>query len=326
MKNEDTILNFLYCFDTNYNYQAFSSIISLLDCINVKINIYILHNDKTNLQIPEPIFKHKNLKKISIYQFRDSNYDFPNLTDNHVSEATYYRMFINNYLPKNLESIIYIDADMIFVRNPITKFQLELNNLIISKYVVAAKTEININNYKPEDIDRIRATIFSHKFWPFDRIPIQEKYFNAGLLIIDMNKWRESNIQNKLIKTMYKEYENILMWDQDVINCVINGKYHNLTNELNFLSTKLKKDSKLPYTLHYSGSNKPWKTNGAFEFAAKFYHLNFKKISNIEYHIEIDNKKNSLKSLFDNILNLNFFKTHKPIRYLLIFYKKLITR
>lgn len=326
MKIKDTKLNFLYCFDENYNYQAYSSIISLLDCIDENINIHILHNDVSKINFPEIILNHINLENISLYEFKDTEYDFPNLSNNHISVATYFRMFIDNYLPENLESIIYIDSDMICARNPKIKFRKELSNLIKSEYTLAAKTEINLNSYSAKELIRLKNKSYFKNFWPFDRLPVNEKYFNAGFLIINLEKWRERNVQKKLIETMEVEYENIFMWDQDILNCVINGKYLELKGELNFNASKFNKLSELPYIFHYSGSNKPWKTNGAFELSSKFYHQNYEKISNIKYHIETNNKKNSLKNLLIGMYKLSFFKISNPLRYLIIFYKTFTSR
>ena len=39
------MLNILYCFDENYNKQAGSSISSLADNVDEKINIFIVHED-----------------------------------------------------------------------------------------------------------------------------------------------------------------------------------------------------------------------------------------------------------------------------------------
>ena len=39
-------LNFLYCFDENYNFQALTSMISLLDSVDEEINIYVIHTFK----------------------------------------------------------------------------------------------------------------------------------------------------------------------------------------------------------------------------------------------------------------------------------------
>ena len=93
-------MNFIYCFDTNYNSQAFTSIISLLDCVDKKIDIFIIHNDENfDKKIPKKINNHRNLNSYIFIVFRNRIL-LPNIPNTHVSEATYYRLFLENYLPK----------------------------------------------------------------------------------------------------------------------------------------------------------------------------------------------------------------------------------
>ena len=53
--------NINFCFDTNYNLQAFASMISILIVIQ-EMNIYVIHNENNfELQVPDKILNHKNL-------------------------------------------------------------------------------------------------------------------------------------------------------------------------------------------------------------------------------------------------------------------------
>ena len=71
-------MNFLYCFDENYNKQAFTSIISLLDNVHEKINIFVIHNKKLiNNEIPNKVLNHQNLNMINLYEFNNREYFFP---------------------------------------------------------------------------------------------------------------------------------------------------------------------------------------------------------------------------------------------------------
>ena len=114
----DNFLNFLYCFDKNYNKQAFSSMISILDNISEKINFYVIHNEEFNIEnIPNSIKNHKNLNQITFFMFKDYDYYFPNIKDVHISLATYFRLFIRNYLPNNLENIIFRPGHYLYQRS-----------------------------------------------------------------------------------------------------------------------------------------------------------------------------------------------------------------
>ena len=59
----------------------------------------------------------------------------------HISEATYYRL-LNEYLPNDLDYIIYVDADIICYRDPIPLIKEEIKKLSKSKYIISARTEV----------------------------------------------------------------------------------------------------------------------------------------------------------------------------------------
>ena len=147
--------------------------ISLLDAVSENINIHILHNDLETLKnIPSKITDHTNLSKLSKHEFKDTNLNFPNLETSHVSQATYYRLFISEYIKVESASIVYIDADMICISDPITSIQKTISELQKSGLLVAAKTEIEKKLTK-EELEAYMKKEFFKRYWPFDRLPIE---------------------------------------------------------------------------------------------------------------------------------------------------------
>ena len=72
--------NILYCLDENYNKQAFTSIVSLLDNVSEKINIFIIHkNPDTFKNLPSEIQYHNKLNLLNIIKFNSEGKFFPNL-------------------------------------------------------------------------------------------------------------------------------------------------------------------------------------------------------------------------------------------------------
>ena len=59
-------------------------------------------NKTTILQIvPKIIINHKNLNSFNVFPF-DRSFDFfPNVEKSHISEATYYRLFLEDYIKKD---------------------------------------------------------------------------------------------------------------------------------------------------------------------------------------------------------------------------------
>lgn len=303
-------LNFLYCFDENYNKQAFASMISYLDKVSESINIFVIHNtDKFLDQIPDIIKNHKKLNKIVNYKFNEQGYFFPNLKNNHISEATYYRLFIENYLDRSLKNVFYVDPDTICVSDPISSLKKRFQDLINSEYIISARTEIlksEINNYE--------TFYINDPVIPFKRLGIDNYYFNAGVILIDYQKWLNSKLTIKLIDKLETLKDEIIAWDQDVLNSEINGKYIELSNKFNTYQTELNsKGISDILIIHYLGSKKPWTSRGALDLTSKYYHNNYLKFSGSAYHLLPTRKKNMIQDLFNLIFRFKFLKTEKPL-------------
>ena len=92
-------VNLLYCFDGNYDKQAFLSISSIVDNSDDIFEIYIIHkNPDTFMEYKDRLLNNENIKNINILKFKKDLSNYPQLRNKHVSEATYFRLFISEYL------------------------------------------------------------------------------------------------------------------------------------------------------------------------------------------------------------------------------------
>ena len=259
--------------------------------------LYILHDDKDALsELPKVISKHKNLKKLSIYKFNDRDYYFPNIEKVHISVATYFRLFIENYLPEKVDNIIYLDPDVVCLTNPVERIRYEIINLVKSEKVISARTEHRRGE---------------------KRIDVDSLYFNAGVMLIDLNKWRKQSIQEKLLINLEAYKETIYQWDQDVLNSLFNGDYIELPNEFNYKPDLIKKitQEKEIIFMHFAGSDKPWLTSGIFINGSDLYHQNYKKLGFGNYHITHKCKRQSVFDIFKGLIWLRIFKLDHPLSY-----------
>ena len=186
--------NFLYCFDSNYNVQATVSISTLLEKYDSEVNLYILHdNPRLFEKYKTKLKKYKNLNKIEIYKFEDTNYDFPNLNNSHVSYATYFRMFISNYLPQDMDFLIYLDADILCLSNPRFVLEEEINKL---------KNSDNVLTGLNEEVSTLHKQRLGLK---------NNRYFNAGLIIINYQKWSKPETIDNLLNIMTVSYTHLTL-------------------------------------------------------------------------------------------------------------------
>jgi lipopolysaccharide biosynthesis glycosyltransferase len=177
----------------------------------LKFNIHVLDAD-LNL-------KHK-LKLITFFfrvgfKFQFYKVDYSLIKNapisNHINLSTYNRIFLPSLLSKNINEVVYIDCDVIIIKNidPIL-------NCDITNYYVAAAEEIISDDDK-------RRLDFGN----------QESYFNAGILKVNLKKWREDEMQDKFIDFISSSLDKIKYWDQDVLNFCLKGNWKRLNQIYN---------------------------------------------------------------------------------------------
>jgi lipopolysaccharide biosynthesis glycosyltransferase len=193
---------------------------------------------------------------------------------NHVSIATYFRLFVASLLPECINKVIYLDCDII-VRNSLK----ELLDTDIDKYALAAVYQDDPNLINGDEYERLN-------------IPSKYGYFNAGVLLINLRYWREYEVESKLLNYIYSNYSNIRFHDQDTLNGVLFAQTLCLSCKWNVLSYFLKneifhftlsrcieyKDELIsgvgenPTVVHFVSRPKPWTWECVHPFKKDYYY------------------------------------------------------
>ena len=298
-------INILYCFDENYNLQALTSMISLLDETSEIVDIYIVHNNPESFTKLSKIIKsHKKVGKILITKFDKQNFTFPNVENSHVSEATYYRLFIEDLLPEQLDYVLYLDADIICYHDPSKEIQNVASSLLKSENTIASVRE-NFDDTEKNDINK-RLNIDA------------DKYFNAGAMFIDLKSWRKKSIMSASLEIINQKNKDLKFWDQDVLNVIFNNDLIEINNSFNYI-INIEKDTLIPEEtifLHYAGSFKPWTVRGAIEKNSIYYMEQYRKLNLEKFHITHTWKLSSLIYLIRSLFNLKIINTKYPISFL----------
>ena len=304
------ILNIVYCLDSKYNIQFITSAYSLLQKISEPVNLIVLHQDPSSLKsLIKLIEGHKNCNNFSIIKINDENINFPNLNSSHVSKATYYRLFIPQYL-KDKDFVIYLDSDTVVLQDPASEFRKIIKEFK-NKYYIAGTLETNRD--ETPDI--------------FDRLDLNgEEYFNAGVLIFNIKKILENFSETALLENMHSIQSKIKMWDQDVLNHFFDKKWFKFDRKFNFLidlSKTLSEINSSTYIIHYVGSKKPWTFEGIQKKNSIYYQQSFMNALKVDYfHFTTSWRKKSLKqfiifaSNFRNYQNENFLTIAKSFFYI----------
>ena len=119
-------------------------------------------------------------------------------------------------------------------------------------------------------------------------------------MLINFKKWKKENTGEKLLNIMKSKYDNILWWDQDILNVHADGDYLELNQELNFRSNyhNFKNEEKLK-VYHFLGDLKPWNPETVGSEYSEIYQNEYRNATSKKYHIEF--KQNSLKNSYYRI-------------------------
>ena len=211
--------NICYSLDRKYTEQLCASLASVLvnSEIDENINIFLLEGglrEQDKLQI-ETL---KNIKNFNVQYFNINNNifsDCPMLCDKgeeyknyHVTMPTYYRFLLPDLLP-DLDKILYLDCDVI-VRSSLKELINE--NFENRAAIMGLDAESEKNS--------LRLNI--------------NKYFNAGVMLINLDFWRNNNIKNKLFDFAKNNADKILWQDQDIINAVLSSEIKEISNKWNY--------------------------------------------------------------------------------------------
>jgi UDP-glucose/galactose:(glucosyl)LPS alpha-1,2-glucosyl/galactosyltransferase len=311
--------NFLYCLDSNYNIPASCSIYSLLEKSKEKVNIFIMHKDATNKDfLPRKIIKHTNLNKLIIYKVDLTDYDFPNIFGTHVSEATYYRLFIQDYIKEDIDYITYLDCDAFCINDPIVLINENIEKMKSSGFTISSMLEPGLEHHSNNTL-KLKSN----------------KYFNAGVMIIDLNKWKTDDLKNNSLRIIKEHKEKLLFWDQDVLNLYFDGQYEPIPRALNFKvdmdtnnkAINIENDLKHKISiLHYSGKFKPWSVRGAVNHNAEFFQEIYRSIYTKKYYLNINYKQNAINDIVTSVFTGTLFSAKYPLFLIWFTLKSLIRK
>ncbi|MBD0344735.1 MAG: glycosyltransferase family 8 protein [Coleofasciculus sp. Co-bin14] len=179
--------------------------------------------------------------------------------ERYLTIVTYYRLLIPQIVPQHFNKAIYLDSDMVVKGDLEQLWNIDIGD----NYVLAVQD------------DNQRFIWMSGGLRNYNELGINPnlKYFNAGMLVINLEKWRADNIPLKVVEYLERNKEYVRDHDQDGLNGVLVGKWgelHPRWNQMPRIYTYASwQDSPYdeqqynellhePYIIHYTTPPKPW--------------------------------------------------------------------
>jgi lipopolysaccharide biosynthesis glycosyltransferase len=180
------------------------------------------------------------------------------LLPKHVNQVAYYRIFLAEILTE-VDKLIYLDSDVLILNS-----LDELWNEDISSTGIGAVRDDSVFYLgDPEGV------AYCQELGVDEHVP----YFNNGILLLDLEHWRELKISSKIIRFIVDDNMRTGCSDQAGMNAIFAGSWtalplcwnvqsnyfytHNWPEHIS--SEKIKQAIDKPNIIHFTGPHKPTK-------------------------------------------------------------------
>lgn len=182
----------------------------------------------------------------------------------HVTSAAYYRLLIPEILPNYIHKVIYLDSDLIVIDDLGNLWDMDVENT----YLLAVQDMAVPYVSSPLGLANYKQLGYSPNC----------KYFNTGVMVINVDKWREDNICDRVLEYIANNSQYVRWWDQDGLNAILAEKWKEIhpkwnqqaaiyghpysichSLEIQWGKTVCNDVINFPSIVHYSTANKPWK-------------------------------------------------------------------
>ena len=178
------------------------------------------------------------------------------ISDRYPKEM-YFRLFAAQYLPQELDRILYLDPDLVILNDLRGLYSIDFQN-----HLFAASSHIESTFFKNFN----RQSLHLSK---------EARYINSGVMMLNLSLLRKEQHPQEIYDFINEHKTSLLLPDQDILNALyadrtifLDPLIYNLGEKyLRLKNLHLPKGEKLGIdwvrnhtaVVHYYGRNKPWK-------------------------------------------------------------------
>ncbi len=228
--------------DNNYAPFVASTIASICDNTRSFIDFYILDSgiseeNRKKIESLNPLFTNFSIEFIKI----DAEKEFEKIAfkggQNHFTISTYNRFLIAQ-LKQNLSKCLYLDVDIIVLGD------------------IADLYAQNLDGYTVGAVQDQAGEVDLMSFKSAIGLKPASRYFNAGIMIMNLHEWREKDITAKLFDIENAYRQRLKVADQDILNIAFEDNFKLLADKYN-----VQYGASEIVVRHFVNVYKPWKAN-----------------------------------------------------------------
>lgn len=181
------------------------------------------------------------------FEIRDYSPKAPKAANSlHGNTTTYGRLYLSELLPE-CDFVLYLDCDLVINYDVEAIFNIKTDKLLIADGVGVRKYTLDVPLFKAANVD------------------LDGQYFNAGVLGINLKRWRELNALQLCFNAMEQFPNMFVAADQSVLNCTFHNDFYCAGDDINYPVYPITPYYAVPpkKIVHFVGSPKPWDFGGS---------------------------------------------------------------
>jgi lipopolysaccharide biosynthesis glycosyltransferase len=152
----------------------------------------------------------------------------PLLAHTHYTIDTYTRLWLGEFFPEQIDRVLYLDADIVVVGSIAQLWNTDLGGALMGAVDIPGSDQ---------GVRRLGMRL-------------EDGYFNAGVLLIDLPQWRATRGEITVLDYIRANPERV-SYDQDALNACFRSR----TKQLDYKWNVIRRDARI---IHFNGGTKPW--------------------------------------------------------------------
>jgi lipopolysaccharide biosynthesis glycosyltransferase len=171
----------------------------------------------------------------------------------HLTAASLLRLRLPSLL-NGIDRVIYLDCDLVVLNDITSLYDTDLLDFPLAACLdfwltgapLLAPPGWNVGEWQKYLSDVVELTDY-------------RTYFNAGVLVMDLNRFRNTDLVQAAEEFLEQTNYKTPFLDQEALNHVIDGAFVRLDSRWNVLAAPGHPE---PWIIHYAGPYKPWSCQG----------------------------------------------------------------
>ena len=211
--------------------------------------------------------------ELNTYDIRNLPAKLPVRVPDTIAISSYARLFLTSILPDSIAKVLYLDCDTVVADDLAELWDTPLQDSYLA----------GVLDTLPDNESKLNVGLST-----------DAPYINAGVLLINLDLWREDNLQQRFLDFLLAHNGQVHHHDQGIINGVCRGKiaivhprynctsnyfshpYYLLrrTNNPFYTRQECEEATSHPAILHFTEGfyNRPWITNSLHPMASVYHY------------------------------------------------------